>query len=85
MIKDLWITEIDNEIKLRKVLKILGDDTWEEWDIEDFLITEITSIAYSQFFEEYLTVRYLSDVNGHRGLKRLTYQEFINKYSKEIK
>lgn len=76
MIKDLWITDITDEDKLREVLEILGDDTWNDRHIVNFCSSEI---FYDKKSKEYLTG--VPWQEGGAFLTKLTYQEFINKYS----
>lgn len=74
MIKDLWITDITNEERLREVLDILGDDTWNKNNINNMFMNKFSEIIYSEENEEYFKASSLF-------LTKLTYQEFMNKYS----
>lgn len=79
MIKNLWITEITDEVKLRKVLDILGDDTWTEDNVKDMVSNKYTEISYDEVEEGYLFGEPFGEEMEY--LIKLTYQEFIDKYS----
>ena len=83
MIKDLYIEDIPSKNELRKVLKILGDNSWTTTNINTWEIGEVHNIYYSAANNEY---KYTSNIDNEK-LKLLTnikYKDFLELYIKPI-